>query len=369
MGNRHKLAMKINSSLIFAAIAIIGIFFWFLFNAQDNEITPNAPISASAKQAPLPTVVIQTINASPHEKYFTLYGRTQASREVSVKALTSGRVVATPTPKGRKVAAGTLLCRQGVDAREANLAQAQAALKAREVDYNSAKVLVEKGFQSSVLLESQKAAIDGAQASVTQAEIELGNINIRAPFTGLLDTQIAEVGDYLSPGQPCANIVQLDPLHVIINLTEAQLGQVKIGQSAQIDLATGQSVTGKITFIEAKAQDATRTFRTEILVPNSDYAIKGGLTATVRLSAGQWQAQHIPSKILTLNEGGALGVRYIDYDDRVVFAPVETIDEDPDGIWVTGLPDRVSIIVEGQDFVADGVKVSTTNAAYSPDKP
>ena len=361
--------MKINSSLIFAALAIIGIFFWFLFNSQDNDIAPNAPISAASKQAPLPTVVVQTITASLHEKYFTLYGRTEASREVSVKALTSGRVVSTPTPKGRKVAKGTLLCRQDVDARQANLAQAKAALKASEVDYNSAKVLVEKGFQSSVLLESQKAAIDGAQASVTQAEIELNNINIRAPFAGILDTQFAEVGDYLSPGQPCANIVQLSPLHVIINLTEAQLGKVKIGQSAQIKLATGQSVTGTIKFIDAKAQEATRTFRAELTVSNSDYAIRAGLTATARISAGEWEAQRIPSKILTLNEAGTLGVRYVDYDNRVVFAPVETIDEDPNGIWVTGLPERVSIIIEGQDFVANGAQVNPSNAAYSSDKP
>ena len=220
-----------------------------------------------------------------------------------------------------------------------------------------------------MLLESQKAAIDGAQASVTQAEIELNNINIRAPFAGILEAQLAEVGDYLSPGQPCANIVQLSPLHVIINLTEAQLGKVKIGQSAQIKLATGQSVTGTIKFIDAKAQDATRTFRAELSVPNADYAIKAGLTATVRLSAGEWEAQRIPSKILTLNEAGTLGVRYVNYDNRVVFAPVETIDEDPSGVWVTGLPERVNIIIEGQDFVSNGAQVNPSHAAYSSDKP
>ena len=359
--------MKINSSLIFTAIAIIGIFFWFLFNSKGNEIPPNAPLSTAAKETPLPHVVVQTINANPHEKYYTLYGRTQASREVSVKAVTAGSIVATPTPKGRRVATGDLLCRQGIDSRQANLAQAQAMLKAAEVEFNSNKILVDKGFQSSIILETQKAAIDSARAAVSQAEIELDNVNIRAPFSGILDTQTAQVGDYLSTGQACASIIQLSPLHVIINLTEAQLGKVSLGQSAQIELATGQIVTGKIKFIEAKAQEATRTFMTELSVPNSDYAIKGGLTATVRLSAGQSQAHLIPSKILALNAEGALGVRYIDIGNRVVFAPVEKIDEDPSGIWVTGLPERVSIIIEGQDFVADGVEVNPTRAAYSPD--
>jgi len=66
-------------------------------------------------------------------------------------------------------------------------------------------------------------------------------------------------------------------------------------------------------------------------------------------------AQRIPSNIISLNDKGVLGVKYLE-QGTVRFAAITSIDETPEGIWVTGLPDRVQIIVQGQDYVAAGVK-------------
>ena len=78
------------------------------------------------------------------------------------------------------------------------------------------------------------------------------------------------------------------------------------------------------------------------------------------IKTGTTMAQNIPSKILTLNNEGTVGVRYLDYDDIVRFARVTTIDEDANGIWVTGLPESTRIITQGQDFVAVGTKANPT---------
>ena len=361
--------MKLNTSYVIAAIAALAIVIWFLVNSGSSG-SPDTPAQATAPaEASLPSVIVQTITAQPHENSFKLFGRTAASREVTVKAETAGRVISTPARKGRVVKASTLLCEQDKDARGAILAQAEANLKAREADYKAANILVERGFQSAIQLESQKANVDAARAAVMQAEIESNSVNMRAPFAGVLDAQLAEVGDYLSPGLPCATIVQLDPLLVTINLTETQLGKVGLGQEAEIDLVTGQTVSGKVSFIEAKAQPQTRTFTTEISVPNSDYSLKSGITATVKIKAGTTPAHLIPSKILSLDETGKIGVRYVGGDDRVVFAPVQTIDESENGIWVTGLPERTRIITEGQEFVTAGLKVDPNPAQYDSGSP
>jgi len=77
------------------------------------------------------------------------------------------------------------------------------------------------------------------------------------------------------------------------------------------------------------------------------------------------KAQHVPAKILTLDADGALGVRYVDYNDRVGFATVKQIDEDSDGIWVTGLPDSTRIIVQGQDYVSVGTEVEPKTNSFN----
>lgn len=352
--------MKLNKSFLIAGGLLALIVIWFIVNNL-NEGPPavgktQAEIQSEA-QTRIPAVQVKSIRAEPHETVLELYGQTESAREVQVKAQTSGLVISVPASEGRLVKRGALVCRQDVDARSAMVEQAKANLKSIENDVRGARILAEKGFQSETRVIEFEAQLDGAKASLKQAEIELDNVNIRAPFEGVWEEQMAQVGDYLSPGQACGLIVDLSPLKVIAQLTEKQVGLVKSGETASIKLATGETVIGKIDFIEAKSDTATRTFRTEILVPNEDYKLKAGVTATVRLTAGLTQAQLIPSNILTLDDAGAVGVRYVDSDNITRFAKVSVIDETPDGAWVTGLPDITRIITEGQDYVAVGQEV------------
>lgn len=357
--------MKINTSYLFAGGAIVAIAIWFVVNSkEDSKAPPRAKTTVTVEQS-MPTVVYEARLAEEHKNSFNLFGRTEANREVDVKAKTAGLVIAAPVTEGLRIAKGTVICRQDVDARQAVLDQALAGLKSREADLNATRVLVEKGFKSAIQLDADKAVLDGARASVKQAEIELDNVNMRAPFSGVYEKQTAEIGDYLSPGQSCGRIVDMNPLVVAIDLTEAQVGYIKVGQEAGIELVTGESLTGKVRYMESKANASTRTFRTEISVPNPDYALRGGVTATVSIQTGITMAQHVPAKILSLDQDGSVGVRYLDNNDIVRFARVKTIDEDANGMWVTGLPDDTRIITQGQDFVAIGTQANPSLADYN----
>jgi len=63
-----------------------------------------------------------------------------------------------------------------------------------------------------------------------------------------------------------------------------------------------------------------------------------------------------------LDDSGNVGIRYVDRNDIVRFTDVSTIDEDSNGMWVTGLPDNTRIIIEGQDFVSVGMEVEVSEA-------
>lgn len=350
--------MKPNASIVIALLAVILIGGWFWTNSNENNQPDTVATPKIEKtEAALPTVVTRLITAEQHAATTKLFGRTEAAREVTIKAETPGPVVSTPIAEGRRVSKGTVICRQDVNARQANVDQAKALLKTRELEYTAARKLVERGFASETQALTAQAGLDAAKASVKQAEIELGNINLRAPFSGIYDKNLAEVGDYLAPGQPCGLLIELDPLIVAIDLTESQIGAVKPGLEAKVDMATGQSVLGKVKFIESRANPATRTFRAEIAVPNKDLSLKAGVTATVNFNSGTVTAHLIPGQILALNDRGVVGVKYLNSDNRVRFVETTTIDETSDGIWVSGLPDSVRIIIKGQDYVKPGIEV------------
>jgi len=349
--------MKIKTSYLVAALLMSLIVLWFVIGSKKTD-EPNSGAKAKV-EAVMPSVVIKRLSAETHESYMELYGRSEADREVSVKAETAGLVVKTPVQEGTLIKRGTLICAQDIDARQAVLDQAKAALRSRELEYEAAERLVEKGFRSSTQAAGALAALDGAKAQVKQAEIELDNVNMRAPFRGIFERQIAEIGDYLAPGQPCGLLVDLDPLVVTGEVTEKQIGLLSVGKSASIKLATGENLSGEIRFIETRANPATRTFRIEVAVPNKDGKLRSGVTATIKISAGQTKAHLIPASVLTLDDQGSIGVRYLDFENKVRFSHVTTIDETSAGIWVTGLPKQTDLIVQGQDYVTEGVQVTT----------
>ncbi len=356
--------MKINRSVLIALAAVLLLALWFWINSGKDEPQNESPQPISVQTNTVPTVVTQTITAENHAARLELFGRSEATREVTIKAETPGLVASTPIREGSHVKRGTIVCRQDMNARQANVDQAQALLKTRKLEYEAASKLVERGFASETQALTAQAALDAARAGVKQAEIELDNINLRAPFSGIYDSNIAEVGDYLAPGQPCGLLIELDPLTIAVELTETQLAQIKTGQTADIKLATGETVTGTVQYIESRANIATRTFRTEIRVPNKNGALKAGVTANVYIQSGETLAHIIPSSILGLNDDGLVGVKYVDSENIVRFAATDTVDETVDGIWVTGIPDQqVRIIIQGQDYVAPGLKVNTTDGS------
>lgn len=361
--------MKFKPAYLLAASISVLILLWFLYGSliRPDKAASTAPENAANTSAAhgqpnaanRPQVKIETIQAVDHPLFLTLSGRTEAEREVSIKAETAGIVIKAPVREGRAIAKNTLICQQDIDARQAMLDQVQAQYRARALELEATKTLVAKGFRSSTQALSAQAALDGAQASVTQAKIELDNVNIRAPFSGILEKYMAEVGDFLAPGQPCALLVDLDPLVITVEASEAQIGIVKRGTKAQISLATGEHLVGTVRYIEARANPATRTFRIEIETPNPKRTLKAGVSAHVKIAGGTAKSHFIPSNVLTLNDQGEIGVRIVDLDGVVRFQRTQTQEETVDGVWVTGLGEQTDLIVLGQDYVRAGIQVDT----------
>ncbi|MEP3071157.1 efflux RND transporter periplasmic adaptor subunit [Maricaulis sp.] len=305
-------------------------------------------------------VVVRTVEARMRPASLSLRGRTEAFREVVARAETGGRVAEAPIQEGMPVAAGDVLCRLDVDARSAAVQQAEADLRARQLDYEAAVELNRRGHRAANQVAAAEAVRDAARAQLSAAREELANVNIAAPFDGLFDGREAEIGDFLRTGEACGTVVQLDPILVVAEVGERHVAELEPGMAGSARLVTGQTIEGTIRFVERRADPATRTFRVELEAPNPDHAIRSGITAEIRLSLPEEPAHRVPASILALNAEGVLGVRIVEEGNRVRFVPVELLSDDGEQVWVAGLPRHAEVIVLGQDFVADGVEVDVS---------
>ncbi|MDO8901930.1 MAG: efflux RND transporter periplasmic adaptor subunit [Phenylobacterium sp.] len=347
--------MRLKASHIFI-LAVFGVLVVY-FVGMSLLGGDSAPAETAAETSETPQVQVALTPEAIRPYVVTLRGRTEAARSVVVRAETSGVVAATPTREGAFVQRGAVLCRLSVDARQASLDQARAALRSRELQHKASASLAEKGYRSETQVLQDQASLDAAAAAVRQAEIALEQVNIRAPFAGVFDNREAEIGTYLSPGQPCGTLIELNPILIVGNVPETQAGRIRSGEPATATLVSGEVLSGQVRFVGREADPQTRTYRLEIIANNPQMATRSGLSADVRITTASGPAHLVPPSAMVLDAEGRQGVRHVGPGDLVVFTPVQVTEETPDGVWVRGLSGDVRLITVGQSYVDQGQKV------------
>ncbi|ATX64686.1 efflux RND transporter periplasmic adaptor subunit [Roseinatronobacter bogoriensis] len=313
-----------------------------------------------AQEATRVRVLAQRSIAQPVASTVVLRGRTEAQRQVEIRSETSGLVTSDPLRRGASVKAGDRLCEVAPGVRKAALDEAQARLAEAEINFRAASGLSESGFSTDVRLANARAALQAAQAGVDRAVEEMARLVMHAPFDGLLETDTAELGSLLQPGALCATLIQMDPIKLVGFATEAQVDLLETGAPAAARLASGREVMGTVSFIARSADAQTRTFRVDVTIPNPEGSIRDGQSADIIIQAQEQTGHLLPSSALTLNDAGELGLRLVDDDGLVSFAPAQILRDSSDGIWLAGLPDEIGAITVGQEFTREGARVHVT---------
>ena len=166
-----------------------------------------------------------------------------------------------------------------------------------------------------------------SRAALRRHELNLEYRKVRVPFDGVVETRPVEVGDYLQPGSVCAEVVDLNPMLIVTQVTEEELGGLKPGEEATATLRDGSRLTGKISYIAQVADPVTRTYRVEAEVVNADYRIQSGLSATVNLPKEELYAHFVSPALLSLTDTGALGIKVIETGNTVKFYEVKIVSD------------------------------------------
>ena len=357
--------MRITSVLATLLIAA-SLGYWFVLRHEVQEFAPVASGDLAAVAAkglvepPVPVLVMKS-QAREIQAELTLRGRTEANRNVQVAAETTGRVISTPLRRGASVRQGQVLCRLEPGVRAAELSEAEAALAEARVEAEAATQLQSKGFAAQTTLKARQAQLQAAQARMDRVLWDIAQLEIRAPFDGVLESDTAELGALLSPGTYCANVIDLAQVKVSGFVAEQEVDLLRVGQPARVRLINGVEVEGTISFLSRVADPDTRTFAVEVTIDNPDGRLRDGMTAEMTIALPPLDAHLIPQTALTLDDDGRLGVR-IDDGGTARFRAATILQDTVEGVWIAGLAPDVSIITVGQEFVRDGRKVLGTRA-------
>ncbi len=346
------------------AVIIAMVTLLWLGSGQLVDTSPTATTESTKPSTELTSVRVRAISAQEFERTVMVRARTEANRQVDVRAEISGLVASEPLAEGSLVGAGEVICELAEEDRPLRLAEARAAVASAQLDYDGALRLKSSGYQSRAAIAAAKAKLQTAKADLKRSELELAQLKIRAPFDGVVDHRSVELGDLMQRGDVCARVLDLNPLLLAGRVSESELSQIHVGGKASARLSTGETVSGQLRYISRSSDEVTRTFRVEVAVPNPDYRLPSGITTRLSIPAGVVPAHLISASVLSLDDTGKIGVKIVNDEGRVEYVSVTLVGDHPQGVWVTGLPVDSRLITVGQEYVASGqvVAVSLENS-------
>ncbi|MEH6453923.1 MAG: efflux RND transporter periplasmic adaptor subunit [Psychromonas sp.] len=341
-------------ALLIASLLLL----WMLSGSEANDQV-DKPTEKTEESLP----IVQTTHFVPEQitKSLTLYARSEANARSILRAEVAGKVLKMPIDKGTYVEHKKTLVNLDKSEIPARLAQAEGLLKERQLNYDAVKSLNDRGLQAKVRLAETNSLLLAAKSEVEHLRLRLSRTTVIAPFSGILQQQYAEVGDYLKIGDPIFSIENIDPIVLRADTTEHYISQLTLGQEVSATLLSGEVLTGNLTFISSMADSKSSTFRVEAEFVNTDFDVFSGVSAQLSIPLYPVEAIYVSPSALAMDKDGNLGVKLVE-GELVVFKGIDLVEADNNGAWLTGFSGEVDIITLGQGFVKPGDRVDAKPA-------
>lgn len=315
----------------------------------------HTPEQSESRQAM--RVTVRKSDARRLTREIAVSARTEPNRAVELRAETEGRIVGLGAERGRLIQSGDAVATLDLRERPARLEEAQAQVAYMELQHEAAQQLQGQQLAAEVQIAEYYARLQSARATLQQIELDMHRTRVAAPFDAVMQERYVELGDFVSVGDPIARLVDIDPLIIVGEVSEREVSRLAPGGRGSATAVDGTTLDGTIRYLAPVAEEATRTFRVELAVENPSRALRGGLSAELKLQADEIEAHFISSALLALSDDGAVGIKVVDDNNIVRFFAVDIVSSTSDGIWVAGLPASVQIISVGQGFVSAGEPV------------
>ncbi|QBB71961.1 efflux RND transporter periplasmic adaptor subunit [Pseudolysobacter antarcticus] len=247
-------------------------------------------------------------NESGNNAVLQATGYVTARRQATVSAQITGTLLDVLIEEGDHVEAGQVLAHLDSTAQQAQLAQAQAGVRAGQAllaqyqaqlgqnqrDLTRAQDLVGRKLVSAQSVEvastqvatltaqisAQRRQIEASQAGVTGAQVQLDYCTVRAPFTGVVIAKSAQVGEIVSPFSAgggftrtgVGTIVDMDSLEVEVDVSESYIGRVQPKQPAQaiLDAYPDWKIPAHVIAIIPTADKGKATVKVRIAIEQKD---------------------------------------------------------------------------------------------------
>jgi RND family efflux transporter MFP subunit len=293
-------------------------------------------------------------------------GEINASGSAVISTNHSGILEAINVEQGTHVKRGDVLAEVVSKNVLASYEISQATLKQAEDGYARVKKVHESGTVADVKLVEIETQLAKAKAAARSSEESLEECKVKAPFNGTVSEVLIEKGVHVNPGSPILKLVDLSTIEISIPVPEGEIGRIKIGQKALVDVPA-LDITGIEAHVELKgvtAASPSHTYRCTLVPEKKQTNLYPGMVCKVRLSEVSDSLRiRVPASAVEMDSNGRFV--WVVNDGVVGRSYVTVSDFQEQGVVISsGLEPGDKVIVKGAAKVSTGMKVNSIEQAY-----
>ena len=299
-------------------------------------------------------------------QYYNVYvGEINASGSAIISTNHSGILEAINVEQGTRVKRGDVLAEVLSKNVLATYEISHASLRQAEDGYERVKKVHESGTVADVKLVEIETQLAKARAAAKSSEESLEECRLKAPFDGTVSDVLVEQGIQVNPGTAVLKLVDLSTIEISIPVPEAEIGRIKIGQKALVDVPA-LGITGIEAHVRLKgvtASSPSHTYKCTLVPEKKQTDIYPGMVCKVRLSEVSDSLRiRIPASAVEMDSNGKF-VWIV--NDGVVGRKYVTVDgyQEQGVVISSGLEPGDKVIVKGAAKVSTGMKVNSVEQA------
>jgi RND family efflux transporter MFP subunit len=320
-----------------------------------KEGQTEATAETETTETALPTVKVAKVSARDVDQVAEFTANVEANITNDIAPQSPVRITDIRAEVGDHVRKGQTL----VVMDNSNLKQLKAQLDNQKVEFARVDELYKVGGASKSEWDSKKMALDVTEASYNNL---VENTTLQSPIDGVITARNYDKGDLYSAGKPVLVVEQIRPVKILINVNEQYYKNVKKGmpiETITLDALSGENFTGNVSLVYPTLDATTRTFPVEVKIKNENERVRPGMFARVTLNFGTENHVVVPDASIVKQVGA--GDRYVyvvKADGTVSYNKVELGRRMGTEYEVlSGVEDGATVVVAGQNKLANGVKV------------
>lgn len=341
---------------------------------------------------PVPVTVVEATRQDV-PVYASALGTVTAMNTVTVSPQVGGQLMSLNFREGQEVKQGDVLAVIDPRTAQASYDQAAAAKRQNEAllatarsNYQRSNAPEYRQYVAKTDLDTQRnqvaqyeSAVAANEASMRSARVQLQYTRVTAPISGIAGIRAVDAGNVVSAGTALVTLTQIHPIHVLFNLPERQLGDVRQAQAAgtvpvaALDRADSHVLSGdgKLDVVDNLISADSGTFKARALFDNTDNGLWPGQFVNVRMKLDELPgAVVVPAEAVQRSSTGDF-VYLVKPDDAVTLRDVVQGGQVDDSHVVIskGLQPGDKVVTEGQFRLKEGVKVIPLQPGQAPPEP